>query len=71
MKFIFGIIFGVLVVIFIFQNTEVVQISFLFWTLSASRSIMYFIVFIVGIILGAGLKSVDWKKKSTKEKIKG
>jgi putative membrane protein len=40
-----------LVAVFIFQNTEVVEIHFLFWKLAMSRSLMFF------LILGAGLIS--------------
>jgi len=64
MKFIVGVVLGVLIVIFIFQNTEVVEITFLFWTGSVSRALMVFVVFIVGIMLGAILKSIGEKRKA-------
>jgi uncharacterized integral membrane protein len=64
MRFILGVLIGILVVVFIFQNTEVVDITFLFWTLSASRAIMVFVVFIVGIILGYILKGAGAKLKA-------
>jgi uncharacterized integral membrane protein len=69
MKFILGLIFGILVVIFIFQNIEVVQINFLFWSISVSRALMVFLIFLIGILVGAILKSVhtDRKKKANKE----
>lgn len=52
MKFVFGILIGVLVVIFILQNGEVVDVSFLFWTLTVSRAAMVLVIFLVGIITG-------------------
>lgn len=51
-KFIFGIVCGVLAVIFIAQNTEIVDVSLLFWTVTVSRSIMYIVLFVLGIIAG-------------------
>ena len=63
MKFILGIIFGILVVIFIIQNTEVVEINFLFWIISISRALMVLFVFLIGIMIGAILKTVADKKK--------
>ncbi|NIM13353.1 MAG: DUF1049 domain-containing protein [Candidatus Aminicenantes bacterium] len=68
MKFIAGVIFGILVVIFIIQNTEIVEINFLFWTFSIPRALMVFIVFIIGMLLGALLKSLDDKRKAVKAK---
>ena len=70
MRFILGLIIGILVVIFIFQNTEVVDITFLFWTLSASRAIMVFVVFIFDIIFGYILKDADEKLKAKNKKKK-
>jgi uncharacterized integral membrane protein len=63
MKFILGIIFGILVVIFIIQNTEVVEIDFLFWIISISRALMVLFIFLIGIMIGAILKTVADKKK--------
>jgi len=71
MKFLLGLIFGILMVIFIFQNIEVVNINFLFWSISVSRALMVFLIFLIGIILGAILKSIalDRKKISNKETV--
>jgi len=52
MKFIFGLLIGVLVVIFIIQNGEVVDVNFLFWSLTVSRAVMALVIFLVGIIIG-------------------
>ncbi len=50
------LILSILALIFIFQNSKVVTIHLLFWTVSASRIIMVlgllFIGFIIGYLLG-------------------
>ncbi|WP_422394379.1 LapA family protein [Pseudodesulfovibrio methanolicus] len=38
--------------LFILQNIEQTQISFLFWTISTSRSIMLLVTMLVGVIIG-------------------
>jgi putative membrane protein len=63
MKFITGIVFGILMVIFIFQNIDVVVINFLFWSVSISRALMIFLIFLMGIVLGALLSSMKKGKK--------
>ncbi|MDH5217512.1 MAG: LapA family protein [Gammaproteobacteria bacterium] len=47
-----GLILLLLVVVFIVQNAISVDIRFLFWTISMSRSIMIFFVLAIGIIIG-------------------
>lgn len=47
-----GLILLLLVVVFIVQNATSVDIRFLFWTISMSRSIMIFFVLAVGVIIG-------------------
>ncbi|MBU0467916.1 MAG: LapA family protein [Candidatus Omnitrophica bacterium] len=61
-KVIVGIILGVLLLIFLLQNTQVVSVRFLFWKLSMSRIILLPIVMFIGIAIGffVGKKSVDW-----------
>ena len=61
--FVLGVIIGILVVAFILQNTEIVEISFLFWTITISRALMVLLVFIVGIIAGAIIKDIGARKK--------
>ena len=68
MKFVTGIIFGVLMVIFIFQNIDLVDINFLFWHITISRALMIFVVFLIGVILGILLKSLKRGKEKTVEK---
>lgn len=63
MRFIIGIIFGVLVVIFVVQNTEVAEISFLIWSFTVSRAVMYLIIFVLGLSMGWISRSFKRKKK--------
>ena len=56
-KLIFTLVLAGLMVIFIVQNVAVVEIRFLFWKASMSRSIMIFLVLAVGIITGWLLRS--------------
>jgi putative membrane protein len=56
-KLIFNLVLVGLMVIFIVQNVAVVEIRFLFWKVSMSRSIMIFLLLAVGIITGWILRS--------------
>jgi lipopolysaccharide assembly protein A len=51
-RLIIGIILAGLAAIFIIQNVTVVDMRFLFWTLSMSRALLMFLILSVGIILG-------------------
>jgi len=48
-----------LVLIFVLQNTEIVNIRFLFWQFAASRALLVFGIFLVGILGGYLLGSLD------------
>lgn len=52
-----------LVVLFIVQNVAVVEIKFLFWSFSMSRSLLLFIVLALGILAGWLMKSFSGHKK--------
>jgi uncharacterized integral membrane protein len=52
-----ALVLGALFLIFIAQNYKVVEIRFLFWTLSMSRVVLLFGVFGVGTLVGWLLKS--------------
>ena len=52
-KFILGGVVGVLAIVFMMQNHEVVEISFLFWTLTTSRALILFVMLGIGMVLGA------------------
>ena len=38
--------------LFIVQNVETVELSFLFWTISMSRALMFVFLLIIGIVTG-------------------
>lgn len=42
----------ILVLVFVFQNIEVVKVSFLAWDVSMPRALLVFATLIVGIIVG-------------------
>jgi uncharacterized integral membrane protein len=71
MRFVLGIIFGVLMLLFILQNMEIVEITFLFWTLSISRALMVFVIFIIGVLSGIILKSLLGKRGKDKPQTPG
>lgn len=67
MKFILGLIFGIIMVVFIFQNLDIVEINFLFWSISVSRALMIFLILLIGILLGAilrGIKRIKEKRET-------
>ncbi len=68
--FVLGLVIGILVVIFIIQNTEIVEINVLFWTISISRALVVLMVFIIGILVGAILKSMGERRKEKTTKTK-
>ncbi len=51
-RFIFGILLGILIIIFAAQNTEIVQYTFLVWTLTAPRALVVIGVFLLGLVSG-------------------
>ena len=51
-KFIVGIIVGILVLIFVVMNSELVDLRLYFWTVTIPRSIMLIIVLGLGTVIG-------------------
>jgi uncharacterized integral membrane protein len=51
-KIIIAVILLVIVVLFVLQNTEVVEAQLLVWTVSMSRALMLLGTFLIGIIAG-------------------
>ena len=51
-KLVFSLILAVLAVLFIVQNVTVVEISFLLWSISMSRSLLIFFLLAIGILIG-------------------
>ena len=70
-KLILSIVIAGMAVLFIIQNVTVVDMKFLFWTLSMSRALLMSLILSVGIILGwllhsyfKRLKTVNMQSKS-------
>jgi uncharacterized integral membrane protein len=51
-KTIVFMILAALILLFVIQNTQVVETRFLVWTISMSRSLLLLGTFIIGIIAG-------------------
>jgi len=62
-KFIISIICGILAIIFIWQNAQIVEFSFLAWSVSMSASILFIVILLVGFLLGWGLGSMRKRRK--------
>lgn len=57
-KLVVGIVLLVLVLVFTFQNTALVQINFLFWDVELSRALLIFMTTAIGFVAGWFLRSV-------------
>ena len=51
-KLALSLFFAAIVIIFVFQNAASVDIGFLFWSFTISRSLLIFGVMIIGVIIG-------------------
>jgi uncharacterized integral membrane protein len=47
-----GIVIGAAAVVFAAQNTDMVEVSFLNWSVSTPRAVMIIVVLALGVILG-------------------
>ena len=56
-KIIISIILASFALLFIIQNFAVINIRFLFWTLSISSALLMFSLLLIGLILGWSLNS--------------
>jgi len=63
-KLIFSLSMAGMAVLFIIQNVTVVDMKFLFWTLSMSRALLMSLILSVGIILGWLLHSYFKRSKT-------
>ena len=54
--------------VFTYQNTAVMQINFLFWSVSMSACLMILTVLFSGIIVGLLLSLLNTRRKSRKAK---
>ena len=56
-KLIAVLILLLMVLVFIVQNSAVVDVSIFFWTIKVSRILLMFVILIIGIIAGYFLNS--------------
>jgi uncharacterized integral membrane protein len=63
-KFIIGATITGLLLVFIVQNVTVMDLRFLFWTLSMSGALLMLLILSVGVILGWLLHSGFGRRKS-------
>ncbi|HZK11797.1 MAG TPA: LapA family protein [Atribacterota bacterium] len=68
-KLILALILAGFAVLFIVQNVVVVEIRFLFWTLSMSRSLLTFFLLIVGFIVGWLLHGYSLHRKMKEDSL--
>lgn len=52
LKLIFGGLLALVALIFVVQNVAMVQVRFLFWSLSLPRSLLMLILLAIGLIVG-------------------
>jgi uncharacterized integral membrane protein len=58
-----------LVIIFVLQNTQVVEVRFLFWTISMSRALILIATLAIGLI-GGWLLTIPKRRKTHFDKLK-
>ena len=67
-KFISLLILLALVAVFTFQNTEVVEVNFLFWSISMSISLVLLTALFSGIIVGLFVSFLNIRRKNKRKK---
>jgi uncharacterized integral membrane protein len=61
-KKIISLVLAALTILLILQNIAVINISFFFWTFFISRSVLIFLVLLIGIVIGWLLRSGPKRK---------
>ena len=56
-----------IIVLFITQNVSVVEVTFLFWSISMSRALLIFFILAIGVILGWFLHGYVTHRRSPDE----
>ena len=69
-KLLASLVLTCFLVLFITQNVEVVEIRFMFWQLSMSRSLLIFFLLTIGVLVGWLMNSL-FTHRSNKSKIEG
>lgn len=62
-RFILGIVLGILSLIFVFQNMENVSVTFLAWTVTTSRAVILILILAVGFIVGWAVGSIGRQRR--------
>lgn len=62
-KIIVIIILAILLIIFVLQNTQMIQIKFWFWELSIPRALLLFVCFAIGLVIGLIVPSSRSRKE--------
>jgi len=65
-KFLITILLFVMVMIFAVQNAAIVEIQLLFWEVAFPRSLLIFMMLLIGIIIGWFARSIFRISRSTK-----
>lgn len=60
------IVFGLLYVVFVIQNTQVVEVRFLFWSTQVSRALVLAGTFVLGFVSG---RLWSWIRRKQEEAI--
>ena len=63
-KFVVGTIIGVMALIFVLMNAELIDLRLYFWTVTVSHSIMLILVLTIGIAIGYILNGVRIRKSN-------
>lgn len=58
-----GIVLAGFIVLFLIQNVGVVEIQFLVWSFFISRSLLIFIVFAIGVVVGWSWHSLSSRRR--------
>jgi lipopolysaccharide assembly protein A len=51
-KLLLSVLLAGLALVFVIQNARVVEIRFLFWSLTISGSLLLFLVLVIGLVIG-------------------
>lgn len=62
-KFIFGIIIGIVAVVFALQNTADVDVKFLVWTLTVSRALILLVMLAAGFLVGLAVGGLARRRR--------
>ena len=62
-KLIYLLVLAGMVTVFVFQNTAVVEVRFLLWTVAMSRALLIIVLLTIGIALGWLLHGVRTRRR--------